>query len=108
MLMAKPCFSRGYVSNIIACEIGINGAETKPCSILNTTNSVNVLDVPARREVTVKPTMDAKKTCRLPNLSLRTLVKIVPTAVATTKAVITHPTWSGAADRLPCIFGSAT
>ena len=42
-------------------EIGSNGAETKPCNILNNTNSVSVLDVPASNEVTVKPTIDAKK-----------------------------------------------
>ena len=61
ILIAKPCFSRGYVSNIMACEIGSSGAETKPCNILNNTNSVSVLDVPASNEVTVKPTIDAKK-----------------------------------------------
>ena len=43
ILIAKPCFSRGYVSNIMVCEIGSNGAETKPCNILNNTNSVSVL-----------------------------------------------------------------
>ena len=77
--------------------IGIRGALAKPCSARNSTSHSKLGAAMHSAEVAVKPRIEPRKTRRRPSFWLSQPVRIVPTAVATTKAVMIQPTWSGVA-----------
>jgi len=54
--MADPCFSRGLMSRITACDSGTSGAPNAPCRIRNATISSSDVAMPQSIDAIVKPT----------------------------------------------------
>src|SRR5215469_9289997 len=96
------------MSSIVACDSGTSAAPNMPWNSRNTTICDNVCAAPHSIDVTVKPARHAMNRYLRPNRDAIHPTGAVMIAAAVMYDVRTQVISSKLADRLPCIYGSAT
>src|ERR1700709_220611 len=96
------------MSNIVDCDSGTSAAPNTPCNSRNTTICVSDCAAPHIMEVTVKPIRQVMNRYLRPNRDASHPTGAVMIAAAVIYDVRTQVISSYVADRLPCMYGSAT
>ncbi len=96
------------MSSIVACDSGTSAAPPTPCSSRNTTICGSVCAAPHSIDVAVNPARHMMNSRLRPNRTAIHPTGAVMIAAEITYDVSTQVISSCVADRLPCMYGSAT
>src|SRR3984885_3330371 len=105
---AVPFLFSGNRVRSSACDPGMIGPETPPCTTRKRISSVMLVERPQRNDMTVNNATDVTKVCTTPNRRINHPVNGTDTPLATAKEVMIQVPWSDETPRLPAMVGIET
>src|SRR5271169_1175043 len=108
MASAVPRFCGGKIAISKACEPGIIGPDTAPCTTRKKTSEPRLQETPQSSEASVKSMTEITKVRTTPKRCIMKALTGTEMPLETAKEVMTQVPWSELTPRLPAIVGIDT